>query len=102
MEPADAGRLLDRLHTLAVHDGPARVGIPSDTLTLGAMKRHIEQVPGAVEAEASAMGEPPLPGREAGGEIAPGAASAQHVEDGVEDAPQWCIGGLPRVEAGRR
>src|SRR5690348_3804843 len=30
-----------------------------------------------------------LPGREVGGEIVPGATSAQHVEDGVEDAPRW-------------
>lgn len=30
--PTDAGRLLDRLHTLRIHDGRGGAGVPADAL----------------------------------------------------------------------
>src|SRR5262249_47640151 len=60
-------------------------GRPSSTVS-GASR--IEQMAGTVEAETPEVVEHRLPGREVGGEITPGAARAQHIEDGVEDATQ--------------
>src|SRR5258707_8717364 len=57
-------------------------------LAFGSMQGRIQQMPGTVEAETPEVVEHRLPGREVGGEIAPGAARAQHIEDGVEDTAQ--------------
>src|SRR5260221_9715297 len=88
---ANVGRLLDGLHTLAVHDGGTWVGVATDALTLCSMQRGTEQMPETLEAEAPELVEHRLPRREVGREVAPrhpGTAGAQHVEDGVEDATQ--------------
>ncbi len=52
------------------------------------MQCGIEPTPGALEAKASEMVEDRLPRRKVAGHVAPGAASAQDVKDGVEDAAQ--------------
>src|SRR5260370_38885684 len=57
-------------------------------LAFGSMQGCIQVMPGHVEAETPEVVEHRLPGREVGGEIAPGAARAQHIEDGVEDTAQ--------------
>lgn len=85
---ADAGRRLNGLRILAVYDRSIRVRVATDVLTLGAMQCGIEPAPGTIEAKASEMLVDCLPRTEVGGHVAPGAASAQDVKDGVEDAAQ--------------
>jgi hypothetical protein len=101
---ADAPRFLDRLDALAVHDGRARIGMSSDALALGAVQGRIERVQGVLAAELPEMVVHRLPGREIRGELAPRAAGAQHVEDGVEDTAKrvHALRGLPRRESGGR
>jgi hypothetical protein len=84
--PADAGRLLDRLHALAIHDGSARIRVTAHALPFRSMHRSIQQVPGTVETEPPEMVKHRLPGRKVAGKVAPVSASAQDVEDGVKDA----------------
>jgi hypothetical protein len=86
VKATDASRLLDGLHTLAVDDGCTGVGVATDALALSTVQRAIQQVPSTLEAKAPEMLEHRLPGREVGGEVPPGAAGAQHVEDSIEDA----------------
>jgi hypothetical protein len=62
--------------------------MPAHALALGAMQGGIEQAPVAVEAKLPEVVEDRRPRREVGGQIAPGAAGAQDVEDSVEDAAQ--------------
>jgi hypothetical protein len=73
---ADAGGFLDRLHTLAVHDGRTWVGVATDSLPRGAMQGRVQQTPDTMEAEPAELVEDRLPGREVGGQVAPGAARA--------------------------
>src|SRR5258708_7233116 len=76
---ANVGRLLDGLHTLAVHDGGTRVRVTAHPLALGAMQSRIQQVPCAAQAEAPEMVVHRLPRWEVGWQITPGTARAQHV-----------------------
>jgi hypothetical protein len=85
----DAGRLLNGLHTLAVHDGSARVRMVTDALTLCPMQGGIEHVPDTLEVEASDVVKHRLPGWKVAGEVTPRTAGAHHVEDGVKDLAQW-------------
>jgi hypothetical protein len=55
---------------------------------LGSVQDTVQAEPEACEAPAPKMVEHRLPGRKVGGQIAPRAAGAHHIEDGVEDAAQ--------------
>ena len=85
---ADAGGFLDGLHALAIQDGRARLGMATHALPLCPMQRCVEPMPPTVKAEPPEMVEHRLRRREVAGEVAPGAAGAQHVEDGIKDAAQ--------------
>src|SRR5262249_14217080 len=85
---ADAARFLDGLHALAVHNRRARVRMAAGALTFCTVQGRIDRVQSVLAAESPEMVIHGLPGGKILGEIAPGAAGAQHVEDGVEDAAQ--------------
>lgn len=90
---ARASGLLDNFHTLTVHDRRTRVLVAAHPLALGSKQGGIESVPDLGEAQAPEMVKHCLPRREVGGQLASGAAGAQHVEDGVEDAAQGMTSG---------
>src|SRR5579859_1110379 len=60
----------------------------ADALPFCPMQGRVQPMPDAFQAELAKMIEHRLPGREVGGEVTPGAAGTQDVEDGVQDAPQ--------------
>jgi hypothetical protein len=64
---ADAGRFLDSLRTLAVHDRRAWVRVAADAFALGTMQGAVEQVPRASQAKAANMVGGRLLGRELDG-----------------------------------
>ena len=66
-----------------------RVRIPADALPFGPVQGSIQRMQGVLSAELPEVVVHRLPGRDVTGEISPGAAGAQHVEDGGEDAAQW-------------
>src|SRR5690349_5862384 len=59
--PADASRLLDGLHALAVHDTCARIWVATHALALSAMQSGVERMPSSSEAKAPKMIEHGLP-----------------------------------------
>src|SRR5258706_15877593 len=65
-----------------------RVQMAADTLPFRAVEGGIEQLPCTLQAEPPEVIKHRLPGWEVGRQIAPGAAGAQDIEDGVEDAAQ--------------
>jgi hypothetical protein len=94
---ADAGRLLNGLHTLGIHDGRARVRDPAHPLALGSMEGTVQAAPEPLETKAPKMVEDRLPWWEIARQIAPATASAHDIEDGVEDAAQQvCVRSAPR------
>lgn len=80
--------LLNRLHALAIHDRRAWVGMAAHTFAFGAMHSRVEQMPCASQTETPEVIEDRLPRREVARQVAPGAATAYDIEDGVENAPQ--------------
>ena len=80
-----ASRLLNGFHTLRIHDRGARVRVPAHPLTFGHMEGTVQAEPKALKAPASEVVEDRLPRRKVGGQIAPRAAGAQDVENGVKD-----------------
>src|SRR5215469_2593389 len=89
VEAADAGRFLDCLHALAVHDRGARIGMATQPLQLGTMQGIVEKMPDASHPEAPKVIKDRLPRREVGREVAPGAARAQDIENRIQDAARW-------------
>jgi hypothetical protein len=100
---ADTSRLLDSFHALAVHDACAWLTVASHALTLDTVERAIQQMPHAFEAKAAKMIEDCLPWWEIARQIAPGAAGAHDIEDGVEDTARVvCLVMISEVESAER
>src|SRR5919199_4358214 len=81
----DAGRLLDGLDALCIHDRRRRLRMPTHALSLRCPECDEDAVPHAAEAQATEVVVDGLPGREIAGKIAPGASRTQEIEDGVEN-----------------
>ncbi len=73
------------LHLCRIQNGSTGMKVPSLPFALGPMERRQQECPGAFKAQAPEMVEDRLPRREVGWEVAPGAARAQHVEDGIKN-----------------
>jgi hypothetical protein len=81
---ADATRLLNGFHTLCVHNGRARIRIPTDAPALGLPQRPVDKGPKTCAAKLAMMIIDRLPRREIAGEVAPRTAGTQQVKERIE------------------
>ncbi len=84
----NASRLLDGLDRLGIHDGRTRMKITALALAFSHPQRGEEAMPIPTQVPTPKMVEHGLPGREAAGQIAPGAPSAKQVENRIQDGAQ--------------
>jgi hypothetical protein len=88
VKPTGACGLLDGLHALAVHDGGAWMGILAQPATFSCSQLALEMSPEARATKLPKVIVHRLPGRKGGGQIAPGTAGTQQIEERIEDAAQ--------------
>src|SRR5260370_6431347 len=93
--PADLGRLLDGLHTLAVQDGGTWVRGATYAHSLSTMYSSIEQVPGALETEVPEVVEHRLPGGKVAGRQRQGQAVGTALKTGARVWGGRCPRGVP-------
>jgi hypothetical protein len=84
----DACGLLDGFHALAVHDGGTGMGILPDPATFSCTQLAPEMSPEARATKLSKVVIHRLPRREVGGQVTPGTAGAQQIEERIEDGAQ--------------
>jgi len=81
----DTTGLPDGFHTLRVHDGCAWMRIPADPASFGLVQRPLETGPQARAAKLPPGVVHRLPRREIARQVAPRAARAQQIKEGIED-----------------
>ena len=96
VKAADASGLLDRFHTLGIHNGCTGMGIAALTLPFSDVQLSPEVGPEASAAELSEMIVDHLPRRKIARQIAPGAAGTQEIKERVKDAAEAVAAEFPR------
>lgn len=88
VKPTDACGLLDGLHALAAHDGGTGMGILAHPATFSCSQLAPEMGPEARATKLPKVIVHRLPRWEVGGQIAPGTAGTQKIEERTENAAQ--------------
>src|SRR5882724_629978 len=83
----DAARFFRSFHTLAVHDRRRGFGITSSLQADAPSQGLVNPLPDTLQAPAAERRIGGLPGRILPGQIAPGTAGAQDIEDRVNEQP---------------
>ena len=95
VKTTDAGGLLDGLHRLGIHDGRARMRLPPHAPTFSVPQPTPEMRPEASATKLSEVIVDRLPRRKITGQIAPGAARAQEIKQGIEDGAKRVAAEFP-------